>query len=71
MKTDLAKRDITKYCEFHRDHGHRTNDFIQLKKEIKFLIRRGHLYPQLSINNLGKDQCDFRGIRRWWGIQFG
>ena len=43
MKTDPAKRDITKYCEFHIDHGHRTNDCIQLKKEIKFLIRRGHL----------------------------
>ena len=34
MKSDLAKRDTTKYCEFHRDHGHRTNDCIQLRKEI-------------------------------------
>ena len=43
MKTDPAKIDITKYCEFHRDHGHRTDDCIQLKKEIEFLIRRGQL----------------------------
>ena len=43
MRTDPAKRDITKYCEFHRDHGHRTNNRIQLKKEIEFLISRGHL----------------------------
>ena len=43
MKTDLAKRDITKYCKFHRDHGHRTNVCIQLKKEIEFLIQHGHL----------------------------
>ena len=43
MKTDPTKRDITKYCEFHRDHGHQTDDCIQLKKEIEFLIQRGHL----------------------------
>ena len=43
MKMDLAKRDMTKYCEFHRDHGHRTDDCIHLKNEIEFLIRRGHL----------------------------
>ena len=43
MKTDPAKRDTTKYYEFHRDHGNQTDDCIQLKKEIKFLIRRGQL----------------------------
>ena len=43
MKTDPDKRDMTKYCDFHRDHRHRTDDCIQLKKEIEFLIRRGHL----------------------------
>ena len=31
MKTDPAKRDSTKYCEFHRDHGHRIDDCIQLR----------------------------------------
>ena len=43
MKTDPAKRDMTKYYNFHRDHWHQTNDCIQLKKEIEFLIWRGHL----------------------------
>ena len=43
MKTNPAKRDSTKYCEFHRDHGHRTDDCIQLRKEIEYLIRRRHL----------------------------
>ena len=43
MKTDPAKRDLTKYCEFNRDHEHRTDDCIQLMKEIEYLIRRGHL----------------------------
>ena len=39
---------MTKYCDFHRDHGHRTDGCIQLKKEIEFLIRRGHLYPYVA-----------------------
>ena len=43
MKSDLDKRDNTKYCEFHRDHGHQTDDFIQLRKEIEYLIRRRNL----------------------------
>ena len=43
MKSDPTRRDDTKYCEFHKDHGHRTDDCIQLKKEIEYLIRRGHL----------------------------
>ena len=38
------KRDMTKYCDFHRDHGHWTDDCIQLKKEIEFMIRREHLH---------------------------
>ena len=43
MKTDPAKRDMTKYCDFHRDYGQWTDGCIQLKKEIEFLIRCGHL----------------------------
>ena len=43
MKSDLVRRDDTKYCEFHKGHGNRTDDCIQLKKEIEYLIRRGHL----------------------------
>ena len=43
IKSDPAKRDDTKYYEFHRGHRHRTDDCIQLRKEIEFLIRRGHL----------------------------
>ena len=38
MRSDPAKRDNTRYCEFHRDYGHHTDDCIQLKKEIEYLI---------------------------------
>ena len=43
MKSDPAKRDDTKYCEFHMGHGYRTYDCIQLRKETEYLIRRGNL----------------------------
>ena len=43
MRSDPTKRDNTRYCEFHRDYGHRTDDFIQLRKEIEYLIRREYL----------------------------
>ena len=38
IKSDLTKRDNTKYYEFHKDHGNRTDDCIQLRKEIEYLI---------------------------------
>ena len=51
MRMDPTKRDITKYCEFHRDHEHRTDDCIQLKKEIEFLIRRGHIRRYVALED--------------------
>ena len=43
MKSDPTTRDNSKYCEFHRDYGHRTDDCIQFKREIEYLIRRRYL----------------------------
>ena len=43
MRSDPTKRDNTRYCEFQRDQRHRTDDCIQLKKEIEYLIRHGYL----------------------------
>ena len=55
MRSDRTKRDNTKYCEFHRDHGHRTDDCIQLRKEIEYLIRRRYL--RHFVASEGKDQA--------------
>ena len=49
MKSDPTRRKDTKYCEFHKDHGHRTDDCIQLKKEIEYLIRCGHLSRYVAL----------------------
>ena len=55
MKTDPSNRDSTKYCEFHRDHGHRTYDCILSRKEIEYLIRHGHL--RRFVASKGRDQA--------------
>ena len=61
IKSDLATRDNTRYCEFHRDYGHRTDDCIQLTKEKKYLIGRGYLRrfiaPESQPQNQAQDQA--------------
>ena len=54
VTTDPTKRDNTRYWEFHRDHGHRTDDCIQLRKEIEYLIRRWYLRRYIASE--GQDQ---------------
>ena len=51
MKSNPATRDNTRYSKFHRDYGHRTDDYIQFKKEIEYLIRRGYLRRFIAPEN--------------------
>ena len=57
MKSDPTTRDNTRYCEFHRDYGHRTDDYIQLKREIEYLIWRGYLRRFISPENQPHNQA--------------
>ena len=43
MKGDPNKRNKNKYCRFHRDHGHDTDDCYDLKQQIENLIKQGKL----------------------------
>ena len=56
MKSDPATRDNTKYCQFHRDYGHRTDNCIQLRREIEYLIQRGYLRRFISSGNQAQSQ---------------
>ena len=57
MKSDPTTRDNSKFCEFHRDYGHRTDDCIQLKREIEYLIRRKYLRHFISLGNQIQSQA--------------
>ena len=41
MKGDPNKRNKNKYCCFHRDHRHDTDECYDLKQQIENLIRQG------------------------------
>ena len=62
MKSDPIARDNTKYCEFHKDYGHRTDDCIQLKREIEYLIWRGYLQHFISPENQPQNQAQNQAL---------
>ncbi|GJY25221.1 hypothetical protein Tco_0399947 [Tanacetum coccineum] len=58
MTTPVEKRNDTKFCEFHGEVWHNTNECIHLKKQIKEMLKAGklsHLIKELKQNS-GKEQ---------------
>ncbi|XP_059659077.1 uncharacterized protein LOC132305453 [Cornus florida] len=53
LKADPIKRSLSKYCRFHRDHGHNTEDCFDLKNQIENLVRKGHLRKFTTENGKG------------------
>ncbi|GKV49152.1 hypothetical protein SLEP1_g55918 [Rubroshorea leprosula] len=43
MKAAAASRDHTRYCDFHQDHGHTTEQCNSLKFELESLAQKGML----------------------------
>ncbi|GJW74783.1 reverse transcriptase domain-containing protein [Tanacetum coccineum] len=43
MVTPAEKRDPNKYCEFHANTGHNTDECMQLRKQIDEMIKSGKL----------------------------
>ncbi|GJW21958.1 reverse transcriptase domain-containing protein [Tanacetum coccineum] len=58
MTTPVEKRNHAKFCEFHGEVGHNTDECMHLKKQIEEMIKAGklsHLIKELKQNN-GKEQ---------------
>ncbi|XP_059629597.1 uncharacterized protein LOC132272469 [Cornus florida] len=43
LKSDPMRRPRDKYCRFHKDHRHATEDYFDLKDQVENLIRMGHM----------------------------
>ena len=43
MHSSFNVHDKNKYCQFHKDHDHYTEDFWDLKEQIEELIWKGKL----------------------------
>ncbi|KAL2241784.1 UNVERIFIED_CONTAM: Retrovirus-related Pol polyprotein from transposon opus [Sesamum indicum] len=58
-----AKRYSNKYCRFHREKGHDTEECYQLKDEIERLVRQGYFRRQ-NLHTFGERRRDRRGRSR-------
>ncbi|GJW79914.1 hypothetical protein Tco_0143889 [Tanacetum coccineum] len=58
MTTPVEKQNHAKFCEFHGEVGHNTDECMHLKKQIEEMLKKGklpHLIKELKQNN-GKEQ---------------
>ncbi|GJU47458.1 reverse transcriptase domain-containing protein [Tanacetum coccineum] len=59
MTTPMEKRNASKFCEFHGEVGHTTDECMHLKRQIEEMLKAGklsHLIKELKQNNR-KDQA--------------
>ncbi|GJV20773.1 reverse transcriptase domain-containing protein [Tanacetum coccineum] len=56
MVTPVEKRSSNKFCEFHNDKGHSTDECVQLRKQIEELVRAGKLSHFIKEIRQDRDQ---------------
>ena len=63
MRGDYSKRNQNKYCRFHRDIGHTTEECIALKDEgyLQNYVCKGDAKPQEDLSEAGPP-CKIRTI---------
>ncbi|XP_022873009.1 uncharacterized protein LOC111391959 [Olea europaea var. sylvestris] len=58
LRSPLETRNKNKYCDYHRDHGHTTEDCITLQREIEALIKRGFLKEYIRHDKHPRNDCN-------------
>nr|GFA35111.1 reverse transcriptase domain-containing protein [Tanacetum cinerariifolium] len=56
MVTPVEKRNGNKFCDFHNDKGHSTDECMQLKKQIEELVRAGKLSHLIKEIKQGREE---------------
>nr|GEX31136.1 reverse transcriptase domain-containing protein [Tanacetum cinerariifolium] len=56
MVTPVEKRNGNKFCDFHKDKGHSTDECMQLKKQIEELVRAEKLSHLIKEIKQGSEQ---------------
>ncbi|GKA54675.1 hypothetical protein Tco_0753624 [Tanacetum coccineum] len=56
MVIPVEKRSSNKFCDFHNNKGHSTDECMQLKKQIEKLVRAGKLSHLIKEIKQGRDQ---------------
>ncbi|XP_074300054.1 uncharacterized protein LOC141631256 [Silene latifolia] len=54
-KLDNPRKDPSRWCDFYQDIGHTTEECIQLRKQVAFLLKKGYL-KDLIQQPRGKDE---------------
>ena len=52
------QKDKSKWCNFHSDDGHKTEECHQLKKQVAYLLKNGHLNHLLNKKEVGNSKAD-------------
>ncbi|GKA10702.1 reverse transcriptase domain-containing protein [Tanacetum coccineum] len=60
MVTTVEKRSSNKFCDFHNDKWHSTDECMQLKRQIEELVRAGKLSHLIKEIKQGRDQIKNR-----------
>nr|GEV64545.1 reverse transcriptase domain-containing protein [Tanacetum cinerariifolium] len=61
MVTPVEKRSSNKFCDFHNDKGHSTDECMQLKKHIEELVRAEKLSHLIKEIKQGRDHNGTEG----------
>ncbi|GKD85562.1 hypothetical protein Tco_1356716, partial [Tanacetum coccineum] len=60
-----CSKDKTRYCHFHKDYGHETNQCRELKHQIKEAVKSGQLAHLIPSNGLNTPLVSFSGEQSW------